>query len=90
LLAGSPWQVDTRLTLAAGARALATGANGKELPEVLHNSMSDGFYDVKNRKVAQAEPVPQARPRNVQQAISSLSEPNYLMNSMSGALGMRL
>ena len=69
-------------------RALATSsADGKDSAEVLHNSMSDGFYDVKDRQVAHAEPGAQPqppRPRNMQEAMSSLSEPNYLMNSMSG------
>lgn len=68
-------------------RALATSSGaGKDSAEVLHNSMSDGFYDVKDRQVAHAEPGAQPqppRPRNMQEAMSSLSEPNYLMNSLS-------
>lgn len=55
--------------------------------------MSDGFYDVKGRKVpepasggaAPARKEPEAqRPRNVRQALSSLSEPGY-QNSLSDA-----
>lgn len=74
----------------AGAARAVAGAAGRG--EVLHNSLSDGFYQVPNKQQGDStervcSQPPQPRPRNVRQAMDSMTDPRYLKDSLSGGRG---